>query len=718
MATKEGSGTMNPQEKHVQVYLEEARELLAELEEAVLELEDDAGNSELINRVFRAMHTIKGSGAMFGFDTVAAFTHHVESVLDQARNGTIPVTKEMTGLILAARDEIGQLLFAEDKGCEREENRKEVIKALQELMAKESESDLQKVERDQISPAGSLQKEGITESSRKGPESTYRIRFAPGLDVFRFGIDPLAIPQELNGLGKLWVTAITDRIPYLEDLEIENCYSAWDMTLVTSADTNAIKDVFIFVEDTSEITIEKINSGPRQDVPPERLGDILVARGDVVPGAVETAAKGQKRLGELLAEAGVVTREKIDSALVEQKVARQQAEKHGSTSVRVAAEKLEQLINIVGELVTTQAQLSQATASIVNAELASAVERVEHLTNELRDCVLGVRMLPVGSTFTRFKRLVRDLSSGLGKEVEFVTEGDDTELDKTVLEKINDPLVHLIRNSLDHGIELPEERARSGKPRRGIIRLSAEHAGGEVVLSVEDDGKGLDPEVIARKALEKGLIADAKGLSETELLNIVFQPGFSTAATVTDVSGRGVGMDVVRREIEALRGTVDIHSRPGKGTTVTVRLPLTLAIIDGLLIESGGERYVIPLHHVKECIELKRGDVAKSHGRHIVDFRGSILPYIRLNEFFGIQQTEDLTIEQIIVVEMEDSVTGLVADRIIGEKQAVIKPLGRVFKEAQGLSGATILGDGTVALILDVPQLARTAEREAVETVH
>ncbi|MFH1148708.1 MAG: chemotaxis protein CheA [Pseudomonadota bacterium] len=707
---------MNTQEKHVQTYLEEARELLAELEDAVLELEDEPGNTELINRVFRAMHTIKGSGAMFGFDRVAAFTHHVETVLDQARNGAIPVTRDMTGLILAARDEIGELLFGDDKGSGREQNRQGIIDALQGLLPQERESDLQDREREPP-PAPLLQKDGTTDSSGNVPESTYRIRFVPGLDVFRFGIDPLAILQELNGLGRLWVTAITDRIPHLEDLDVENCYSAWDMTLVTSAGTNAIKDVFIFVEDTSEITIEKINSASRQDVPPERLGEILVARGDVVPGAVETAAKSQKRLGELLAESGVVTREKIDSALVEQKVARRQAEKHGSTSVRVAAEKLEQLINIVGELVTTQAQLSQATSSIVNAELSNAVERVEHLTNELRDCVLGVRMLPVGSTFTRFKRLVRDLSSGLGKEVDFITEGDDTELDKTMIEKINDPLVHLIRNSLDHGIELPEDRARSGKPRRGMVRLSAEHAGGEVVLSVEDDGKGLDPEVIARKALEKGLIADAKGLSETEILNLVFQPGFSTASVVTDVSGRGVGMDVVRREIEALRGTVDIHSRPGRGTTVTVRLPLTLAIIDGLLIESGGERYVIPLHHVKECIELKREDVARSHGRHIVDFRGTILPYIRLNEFFGIEQKEDFTIEQIIVVEMENAVTGLVADRIIGEKQAVIKPLGRVFKDAQGLSGATILGDGTVALILDVPQLARTAEREAVEMI-
>ncbi len=689
---------MSTQDRHVRTYLEEARELLGELEEAVLELEEDMSNAELINRIFRAMHTIKGSGAMFGFDEVAAFTHHVESALDRVRNGEIAVTKELIGLVLAARDEISSMLFPETKvDGGNTESREHIIARFRALVPGEPEERAKEPGPPPVVSAVNV-------------ESTYRIRFVPGRDALRFGMDPLAVLSELESMGSLWVTAVTESVPGLEEVNSEECYLGWDMTLVTTAGLNAVRDVFIFFEGGCELVIDEL---AHEDIAAQRLGDILVKRGDVRPEDLEKAVSTQKRLGEILALSGVVPREKIESALVEQRVARQQVEKQGGTSIRVASEKLEQLINIVGELVTTQAQLTQAAASSGDAELLNTVERVELLTNELRDCVLGVRMLPIGSTFGKYKRLVRDLSADLGKEVEFTSEGDETELDKTVIEKISNPLVHLIRNSLDHGIETPEEREAAGKPRRGHIRLSAAHAGGEVVLCVEDDGKGLDTEVIGRKAMEKGLVGEAKNLNESELLNLIFQPGFSTAKKVTDVSGRGVGMDVVRREIESLRGSVDLASRPGKGTTVTIRLPLTLAIIDGLLVESGQERYVIPLHHVKECVELTKRDIEKSHQRHVMDYRGNIVPYIRLNEFFGIRDRSEVPIEQVIVVEVEDTATGLVADRIIGEKQAVIKPLGRVLKDAEGVSGATILGDGTVALILDVPQLTRSAEREA-----
>jgi len=700
---------MTMEDKHAQTYLEEARELLAELEEAVLELENNMSDMELVNRIFRAMHTIKGSGAMFGFDAVAGFTHHVETVLDQVRNGVIPVTNDLAGLILAARDEISSMLFGASEADSA--GREEIIAALRSLLPGE---------KNEGGVAGAETKEAVPDSgaevqpvSSRGMRATYRIRFIPGSDTLRYGNDPIALLNEMDNLGELRVTALADRIPCLEEINYDDCYLGWDMTLISEADINAIRDVFIFVEDSSEVAIEKIaNETTIGDAVTEKVGEILVARGDVPAEAVERAAKDQKKIGEILIEAGTVSKEKVNSALVEQHIIRQQAERHSATSIRVAAEKLDQLINIVGELVTTQAQLTQAAGSNGNSELLTAVEGIERLTGELRDCVLGVRMLPIGSTFAKFKRLVRDLSAGLGKEVDFITEGDETELDKTVIEKIGDPLVHLIRNSLDHGIETPEKRETSGKPRRGIIRLTAAHAGGEVIIAVEDDGKGLDTEAIVRKAMEKGLIDDAKSLSDSQIFNLIFQPGFSTAEVVTDVSGRGVGMDVVRREIEALRGSFDIQSKKGKGTTVTVRLPLTLAIIDGLLVESGRERFVIPLHHVQECVELTGRDINNTHGRHVMNVRDRLVPYVRLSEFFVTSDREALSIEQVIVVQAEDFTTGLVVDRIVGEKQAVIKPLGKMFRQADGVSGATILGDGTVALILDVPQITRCAQRE------
>jgi two-component system chemotaxis sensor kinase CheA len=702
---------MNAEDKHVQTYLEEARELLAELEESVLELEGDMSNMELVNRIFRAMHTIKGSGAMFGFDAVADFTHHVETALDHVRNGAIPVTRELTGLILTARDQIASMIYGmNDPDSEGTENQAKIIAGLHSLLPEETKAGQKK------------QVTSITEAKPYGTEAerAYRIRFTPGRDILRYGNDPLALLGELEALGRLWVTAITDSIPVLEDMDYEVCYVAWDMALVSGADLNAIRDVFIFVEDTSEVIVEQIDNGTSGDSTGDKIGEILLARGDVVAEDMATALSRQAnpKLGEILAESGAVSKEKVESALVEQQVLRQQAQKRASASIRVAAEKLDQLINLVGELVTTQAQLTQAAQAHADSALLSAVERVENLTNELRDCVMGVRMLPVGSTFATFRRLVRDLSVELGKEVDFITEGDDTELDKTMIEKISDPLVHIIRNSLDHGIETPEERESSGKLRRGTIRLKAGHAGGKVVISVEDDGRGIDTEKVARKAMEKGLIDSAKSLSESLLLNLIFLPGFSMARTVSDISGRGVGMDVVKREIEALRGTVNIRSAKGQGTAIQIGLPLTLAIIDGLLVDSGGEQYVIPLHHIQECLELMRREIDSVHGRCVINVRGKLIPYIRLSDFFSIPAKQSLALERVIVVQSEHYMAGLVVDRIIGERQTVIKSLGRSFGKTEGISGATVLGDGTVALILDVAQMMQCAHQEETRVLH
>jgi len=403
----------------------------------------------------------------------------------------------------------------------------------------------------------------------------------------------------------------------------------------------------------------------------------------------------------------------VEAALIEQEQLRKvkktpKTEEGAASSLRVPAEKLDTLVNLVGELVTVQARLTQMASLFNNPELVSIAEEVERLTGDLRDNTLNIRMLPIGTTFGRFKRLVRDLSQELGREVEMTTEGAETELDKTVIERLNDPLVHLIRNSMDHGIEAPDVRESLGKPRAGMLHIAARHSGAYVLIEITDDGAGIDKEAIRRKAVERGLIAADMELQDKEIFSLIFAPGFSTSETVTSVSGRGVGMDVVKRTIDNLRGSVEINSEKGEGTTVTLKLPLTLAIIEGLLVEIDRQFFILPLTIVQECVELSREDVELSHGRDIANIRGEIVPYIRLRESFAIKGTRP-DIEQIVITGVERSRIGLVVDNVIGEHQTVIKSLGKVYRDIEGVSGATILGDGTVALIMDVARLTDAA---------
>jgi two-component system chemotaxis sensor kinase CheA len=377
----------------------------------------------------------------------------------------------------------------------------------------------------------------------------------------------------------------------------------------------------------------------------------------------------------------------------------------------VAADKLDTLVDLVGELVTVQASLSRKAAQEEDAELLAISEKVERLTVELRDNTMGIRMLPIGTTFSKFKRLVRDLSGELGKEVVLATEGGETELDKTVIERLNDPLVHIIRNCIDHGIESPESREASQKPRHGTVTLSAVHSGAEVLIRISDDGRGLDTEGIRRKAEARGLISPDEELTEKEVYNLIFSPGFSTAERITGVSGRGVGMDVVKRGIENLRGTIEVDVDKGRGMTVTLKLPLTLAIIDGLLVQIGDTSFVAPLSAVEECRELTREDLRRANGRNVLSVRDELVPFVPLRGLFGINGGKP-AIEQIVIADLEGYRIGFVVDQIVGEHQTVIKNLGKTYKDAKGISGATILADGTVALILDVSGLAEVARME------
>uniref|UniRef100_C6E0N3 Chemotaxis protein CheA n=1 Tax=Geobacter sp. (strain M21) TaxID=443144 RepID=C6E0N3_GEOSM len=690
-------------DQHRQAFKEEAYELLAELETSLLELEERPDDVDVIGRVFRAMHTIKGSGSMFGFDDIAAFTHEVETIFDMVRNGKLKVTGRLVNLTLAARDQIRAMLDSADDegGGEDLKANGEIIMGLRELAG--------------FQPAAAAPTGAAAADRKPLNPVTYRIRFVPSRDIFITGTNPLTLLQELKELGTCSVVAQTGEFPCLEEIDPEGCYVYWDLILTTDQGENAIRDVFIFVEDDCELKIEQVAEhtpfDEQQDY--KKLGMILLERGDITTQEMEEVLAQQRRFGELAVSNGILDQGKVQSALVEQRhvkeVRQEKQATEAASSIRVPAERLDLLVNLVGEMVTVQARLSQTAAQREDAELMAIAEEVERLTAELRDSALNIRMLPIGSTFSKFKRLVRDLSVELGKQIEMTTEGADTELDKTVIEKLNDPLVHLIRNSIDHGIELPEARVEAGKPAHGTVRLAAVHSGDSVVITIDDDGAGLDKEAIRTKAVERGIIAASAELSDKELFALIFAPGFSTAKKVSSVSGRGVGMDVVKRAIEMLRGSIDISSVQGKGTRIAVKIPLTLAIIESLRVQIGEDSFMLPLALVDECVELTREDVERAHGRNLAHVRAQLIPYIPLREQFQIQGTPP-EIQQIVITQVNGTRVGFVVDQVIGEHQTVIKSLGRAYRDVAGISGATILGDGSVALILDVPQLLQAVE--------
>ncbi len=687
---------------HRETYKQEARELLVELESSLLELEERPDDKDLIGGVFRAMHTIKGSGAMFGFDDVAAFTHQVESVFELVREGKIRVAKELVDLTLSACDQIRKMVDGEPV---EEAEVREITDLFIGMIPVADPS--HKVAPPDLADAP---------SRREQKDATFSIRFTPDQEILSSGANPLLLLNELRDLGECRVIALIKDVPPLKDLNACACCFSWHIVLTTKRDMNAVKDVFIFVEDECELDIKLIDEEDVEGVEGhKKLGEILVERGDLKREALQETLASQKRVGELLVEAQAVDPGAVDAALLEQHhiedKRRQRREKAAALSIRVAAEKLDTLVDLVGELVTVQASLTQTAGLKDDAELLSIAEEVERLTSDLRDNTMSIRMLPIGTTFSKFKRLVRDLSGDLGKEVALTTEGEETELDKTVIERLNDPMVHIIRNSIDHGVESPEIRESLGKPKQGTIHLSAIHSGANVLIRIADDGAGLDPELIRAKAVENGLISSDAEMTEREILLLILAPGFSTAGKITDVSGRGVGMDVVKRSIEALRGAIDIVSEKGRGATITLKLPLTLAIIDGLLVKIGEDYYVLPLSTVEECVELTRENMARARGRNMINVRGEIVPYILLRKLFRIDGAPPM-IQHIVIAGVDGHRIGFVVDNVLGEHQTVIKTLSRVYKDAAEFSGATILADGTVALILDVQKMTNTAVME------
>lgn len=689
-------------DQFIETFHEEALELLGKLEENLLELEESPSDKELLSAVFRVMHTIKGSAAMFGLDRVSEFSHEVESILAALRDGKLALSGALINHTLLARDMIKEML---DSGEPSGALTGDMVSFLANFKKAVGYDDAG--EAVEIVPA--TPKRPVSR-----PVKTWLIRFSPDRDIFMRGTNPYAIVQELSGLGEITTIPDVDRIPPLSAFDPADCLTEINLFITTSADENELRDVFIFVQDFAKLRFECLPELPEDEsYSPRKLGEILVDRGLIERENVDKAMLQQKKLGEILVDENLVSKTHLKVALEEQKLI-QKVQKNRQmatdmSTIRVKSEKLDQLMALVGELVTIHARILQTTKLYnENDEVLSVIEQFGRLTDELRSNTMSIRMVPIGTTFSSFKRLVRDLSAELGKNVNLETEGGDTELDKTVIEKLGDPLVHIIRNSLDHGIELPEVRAARNKPSDGTITLSASQTGASVYISIEDDGNGLDTEAIRKKALSKGLIRAEDTLTEEQLFALIFAPGFSTKETVSSVSGRGVGMDVVNRQMEMINGSITIESKAGQFTRIILKIPLTLAIIDGLLVRIGDDSFVIPLTVVVGCLEYAReSDRAE---KSIVVFHDRQLPFINMREYFGILSPRP-KIEQMVVVSIKNLQVGVLVDQVVGGYQTVIKPLGKLFKRADGVSSATILGDGSVALILDVEQIVNVTEK-------
>ncbi len=664
----------------VETFRQEAADLLESLEAALLDLEQDAQNGELVDTAFRALHTIKGSGAMFGFDRVASFTHDFETAFDRIRKGEAAATPAIVALSLEAKDLIRQLI--DDPIATDPAAGESIVARLQALLGATGPN----AHAPAAAPAAAAP---VTDG--------WTITFSFGRDSLKNGANPLALIDDLRALGPCEVSADVSRIPPLEELDPEVCHIGWTVTLRAPVPVEAIDDVFMFARDDMELAIAPLAAAPV--VPPPDVEE--------APSAVEQADPASRKTDDRKTDD-----RKTDDRKAEERRSEERRSDDRNKTVRVEAARLDELMDRVGELVIAQARLSQLAHHAGDIGVKTVAEEIERLASSLRDVTMGVRLMPIGTLFGRFRRLVHDLSRDLGKPIEFVSAGEDTELDKTMIERLADPLVHLIRNSADHGVESPERRAAAGKPATGRISLTASHVGAQVLVTVEDDGGGLDTARIRAKAEEQGLIQPGVAMSDQEIHQFLFHPGFSTAKTVSALSGRGVGMDVVKRTIEAMRGTIDVSTRPGQGSTMTLRLPLTLAIIDGLLIRVGAAHYIIPLSAVEECVELTAADEARARARDFLSIRGNLVPFLRLRQQFGVDGQPD-PYQKVIVTSVGDARVGLVADQIVGSHQTVIKSLTKLHADVAMFSGATILGDGTVALILDIAQLIDSALAKA-----
>ncbi len=690
-------------------FISEAHEQLERLEQLLLELEDNPGDRELLDALFRCAHTVKGSAGLFGLDRVVAFTHHVETLLDRLREGQVTLDAPLGSLLLACNDEI-RALVDQAQGAPADDGRVAAREALVQRLQQAAGT---------APPAPA----GRAPAAPPPPAGMRRwhiaVRF--GAETFRNGMDPLAILNYLRSLGSIEALHCdTQAVPALDAIDPETCHLAFEFELETGAGRDAIESAFSFVREDCALTIlepgrsasdlaEQIAALPDTT----RLGEILVGVGalsaaQLERGLQQQAAEGGSRpLGEVLQAGTALPPQVVEAALGKQQRRRDAAATEDPRYIRVQADRLDTVINLLGELVIASAGASLLARQSHQGTLVEANEQISRLVEEIRNGTLQLRMVPIGETFSRFRRVVRDTAAELGKDVALEIVGGETELDKSVVERIADPLMHLVRNALDHGLETAEQRVAAGKAPQGRLTLAACHEAGSILITISDDGRGIVRQKVLERAWERGLVERGTVPDDDAVLRLIFEPGFSTAEKVTNLSGRGVGMDVVRRNIEALRGSITIHSTEGQGSRMEIRLPLTLAIIDGFLVGTGTSRFIFPLESVVEVIEHRAAaDDGEARGRGFVELRGQMLPVVSLRALYQLDPPEPER-SSIVVLQADGRRFGVRVDQLLGQHQTVIKPLGRMFRSLRGMSGSSILGNGEVALIFDVTALAR-----------
>jgi len=701
-------------EEALDTFIAEARELLEQMESALLRLGDGDHSPETMNEIFRAAHTIKGSSGLFGLNDIVAFTHKVENILDRARNGDIDIDDSLLSLLLKCGDHIGVHVNAVIEGMSLSEeqnlNEKQLVEALQPWLD-DDDTDDDADDDTPLSPS-SLEDSGCWHLS---------IRLSP--DSLRNGMDPLSIFKFLQTLGEFqYLYTLNDDLPERKDFNPESLYLGFELGLQTEASREAIDDSFMFVREDAQITLVPPNSAVEEYIKliksttssQDKLGEILLACGAVTSRDLDNSLNEQTQqlfeegtktpLGSLLVEEGRVPAVVVKTALEQQK--EKQIRGSATRFIRVDAERVDQLINLIGELVVSRQRVDLLCEYTSNNELEEAVNGMGGITEQIRDAALNLRMVSIGETFQRFKRVVRDTAGDLGKDIALVLEGSETELDRSMVESLVDPLTHIVRNSIDHGIEQVDVREERGKSAQGQLKLSAFHEAGNIVIEISDDGGGLNTARIRQKAIDNGVVDANEQLSDREVHQLIFNAGLSTADAVTDLSGRGVGMDVVRRNIESLQGSIDIDSQEGQGTTIRIRLPLTLAIIDGFHVSAYGTHFIIPQNTILECMDFN--SVEHVRGRNSINLRGDLVPYLELKSLFVLNGDKSEP-EKLVVVSFGNARAAIVVDVLHGEIQTVIKPLGPIFQSLKGIGGSSLLGSGEVAFILDIPQLIHSA---------
>ncbi len=684
-----------------QIFFEESFEGLDVMESQLLDLQPQEVDAESVNTIFRAAHSIKGGAGTFGFMQVSEFTHVVETLLDEIRSGTRSMQRNYIDLFLQSVDCLRAMLGSLQSGSEPDGERAATLKAsFEEILQQSADSDSQVTEEKTI-------------VADEGCSNGWRIAFRPAEDILQTGNEPFRMfreLQELVGADNLTVIPLTDNLPEFTSLHPENCYLSWVLEVRSDVNRDDIAAVFEWVADDCDIDYQPLSVAAAPDIPTADTAVTEVAESAVSTDSTEpVSAVIPDKVSEALS---------ASAAQQAKPAARAAGKSNEPSSIRVSIDKVDSLINMVGELVITQSMLGQLGQDFDMSRLARLQEgltQLEQNTRELQESVMKIRMMPISFAFSRFPRLVRDLGGQLGKQVNLVMLGENTELDKTVMEKIGDPLVHLVRNSLDHGLETTEQRLAAGKPGEGTITLNAYHQGGNIVIEVKDDGAGLNEERILNKARQKGLVPETQELSSEEIHQLIFLPGFSTADVVSDISGRGVGMDVVRRNIAELNGSIEVKSKRGKGSTFIIRLPLTLAILDGQLVKVKDETYIFPLVSIVESIQLQKRSLNHVTGsQYVMKLRDEYIPIVRLDELFNLRASDDeFENPMLVVVEGDNEKVGIVVDDLLGQQQVVIKSLEQNYKRVTGISGATILGDGTVALIIDVSDVGKNLDKSA-----